>query len=443
MSVKVRFAPSPTGTLHVGGVRTALFNYLFAKKQGGEIFLRIEDTDKERSKREYEQGILDSFEWLGLEFDDFEDQQLIRQSERGDLYRQALEKLLESGAAYVSKEKVKKEGPSTALRAGKRAEVIRFKNPGSKVTFTDLIRGEISFDTAELGDFVIAKSLDEPLYHLAVVVDDATMGLTHVIRGEEHISNTPRQILLIEALGAKRPEYAHFPLILAADRSKLSKRHGSVSVMEYRDEGYLPEAVINFLATLGWSPQAAGLKEEVLSLDELIKYFDLAHIQKGGAIFNLEKLDWFNREYIKRLPEDELLMEMEKHFPGKDREILKKLLPEITPRITNFSDLNKQSGAGEWDYFFEAPKPDKELLKTPETLEKTIELLKAPNADEFTAEKIKEAVWDYAEQEGKAKILWPMRVALSGRSRSADPFTIATIIGKEETIKRLKHAKGL
>src|SRR3989344_840306 len=228
--VIVRFPPSPTGPLHVGGARTALFNYLFAKQNGGQIFLRIEDTDRERSKPEFEQNIIESLTWLGLEFDNA---QPIRQSERSAIYRAALEKLISNNTAYVSREEIEKKD--------KRGEVISLRNLGKVITFTDLIRGEISFDTTELGDFVMAKSLDEPLYHFAVVVDDWRMNISHVIRGEDHISNTPRQILIQEALGAPRPIYAHIPLILAPDRSKLSKRHGAVSVTEYRDQGYLPE----------------------------------------------------------------------------------------------------------------------------------------------------------------------------------------------------------
>ena len=227
---RTRFAPSPTGVLHLGGARTALFNYLFARRHGGEFLLRIEDTDRKRSRTEYEDEILDSMRWLSLEWDSFS-----RQSERVEHYREALSRLIESGAAYVSKETAEKEGD--------RDEVIRFKNPNNEITFSDSVRGTVTFKTEDLGDFVIARAADEPLYHLTVVVDDAAMNITHVIRGEEHISNTPRQILLQEALGYSRPSYVHIPLILAPDRSKLSKRHGAVSVMEYKDRGYLPDAL--------------------------------------------------------------------------------------------------------------------------------------------------------------------------------------------------------
>jgi glutamyl/glutaminyl-tRNA synthetase len=293
--VVTRFPPSPTGFLHVGSVRTALFNYLFAKKFGGEMILRIEDTDKERSKKEFEVNITDSLCWLSLPWSN---EKILRQSERSDVYKKYLEKLIVEGKAYVSRETPKEEGD--------RAEVVRFKNPNKKIKFTDLIRGEIEFDTTELEDFVIAKSLEEPLYHLAVVIDDFESGVTHVIRGEDGISNTPRQILIQEAIGAPRPIYAHLPLILAPDRSKLSKRkHGeSVSINFYREKAYFPEAILNYLALLGWNP---GDDREIFSLEELVQVFDLSKVQKGGAIFNIEKLNWFNKQYLQKLSAEEKL----------------------------------------------------------------------------------------------------------------------------------------
>jgi len=296
--VVVRIAPSPTGNFHVGGARTALFNFLFARKNNGKFILRIEDTDKQRSKKEFEDDIFESLEWLGLKYDEF-----YRQSEREDLYKSYIEKMLDNGTAFESEEE---EGdyiitdPRKKLVkdiATNRQKVIRFKNPNKKVKFNDLVRGEIEFDTTELKDFVIAKSVDEPLYHLAVVIDDFESGITHVIRGEDHISNTPRQILIQEAIWATRPLYAHLPLILAQDRSKLSKRkHGeSVSLDYYRDKGYSPEAIINYLALLGWNP---GTEQEIFTLDELIKVFDLSRIHKGGAIFDEKKLAWVNRKHF-------------------------------------------------------------------------------------------------------------------------------------------------
>ncbi|HEU5114515.1 MAG TPA: glutamate--tRNA ligase family protein, partial [Candidatus Paceibacterota bacterium] len=277
-----RFAPSPTGYLHAGNYRTAVFSYLFARQNGGKFILRVEDTDRARSKKEYENNILESLEWLKLPYDE-----MYRQSERGDIYREYLEKLIAEDKAYVSQETTVHNQEDNAKE--RRTEVIRFRNPNKRVRFQDLIRGDIEFDTTELGDFVIAKSVTEPIFHFAVVLDDYLMGITHVIRGEDHISNTPRQILIQEALGAPTPIYAHLPLVLAHDRSKLSKRHGAESMTHYRDAGYVPDALLNYMALLGWNP---GTDQEIFDLDGLIKAFDISKVQKGGAIFNEEKLRW-------------------------------------------------------------------------------------------------------------------------------------------------------
>jgi glutamyl/glutaminyl-tRNA synthetase len=283
--VVTRFAPSPTGSLHIGGIRTALYNYLFTRQNGGKFILRSEDTDKERSKKEHEDNIIESFKWLGLSYDEF-----YRQSERTEIYKKYLKQLIDGGFAYVSKEEVVAEG--------ERSEVIRFKNPNKKIKFNDLVLGEIEFDTTDLKDFVIAKDMESPLYHLAVVVDDFEMGVTHVIRAQEHLSNTPRQILIQEAINAPRPSYAHIPIVLAPDKSKLSKRHGALSVLAYRDMGYLPGAILNFMALIGWNP---GDEQEIFTLDELVKKFNLEKVQKAGGVFNTEKLDWVNKEHIKKL----------------------------------------------------------------------------------------------------------------------------------------------
>ena len=254
MSKKIvtRMAPSPTGKFHVGSVRTALFNYLFARQNGGKFILRIEDTDKERSKKEFETDIIEAFDWLTLEYDEF-----YRQSERTEIYKKHIQKLIDDGFAYISKEEATEEK--------QRSEVIRFKNPNKVVKFNDLILGDIEVDTTDLGDFVIAKDLENPLYHLTVVVDDGIMEVSHVIRGQDHISNTPRQILILEALGFQRPIYAHIPLILAPDKTKLSKRHGALATLEYRDIGYFKEAILNFMAMIGWNP---GDDREIFSKQE-------------------------------------------------------------------------------------------------------------------------------------------------------------------------------
>lgn len=432
--VVTRIPPSPTGTLHVGTARTALYNLLFAKQHGGKVFLRMEDTDKERSKREFEQNLVDGLTWLGITWDNAE---LYRQSEQTELYKTHLEQLIARGAAYLSKEDATE---------GKRSEVIRFKNPNKVITFTDLVRGDITFDTTELGDFVIAKALDEPLYHLAVVVDDITMGVTHVIRGEDHISNTPRQILILEALGAERPQYAHIPLLLGEDRSKLSKRHGAKSINELKEEGYIAEAVLNYLALLGWNP---GDDREFFTLNELVQAFSLSNVQKGGAIFTEAKLRWFNREYLKQQPQTEVLNAIKARIEafGASKQLARSLTPLLFDRIDILSDVDTVLESGEFDFFFGAPTYEVHglLWKKSESLdEMRTHLLKVRELiepiDSFTLESIKDAVWSYASDVGRGNVLWPFRFALSGQEKSPDPFEIAEILGKEETLARIDTA---
>lgn len=453
MQIITRFPPSPTGNLHIGGARTALFNYLFTKHTGGKIYLRLENTDEERSRPEYERNILDSLQWLGLSFDALPDgRHFWRQSERKEIYRAHLKKLVEGGKAYVSEESAitPHSNPRAGGEGSRRAEVIRFRNPNKKVAFTDLIRGKIEFDTAELGDMVIAKSLQEPLYHLAVVIDDHEMGITHVIRGEDHISNTARQILLQEALVLPRPTYAHIPLILAPDRSKLSKRHGAVSVTEYRDCGFFPEAVVNFLALLGWNP---GGGRELFSLEELVKEFDLSKAQKGGAIFNEEKLRWFNREYLRKRGGAKQLLP---HIPepltrGKDAVRLNALACMLFERISVFGDIKADWDKGEFNYLTAPPRYEREKLswknstdgEIRKNLARVSELLGQLSEKDFTKETVKRAVFPFAETAGKGSVLWPLRVALSGREKSPDPFTLAAILGKKETEERLKTARAV
>lgn len=424
MPIKTRLAPSPTGYFHLGTARTALFNYLFAKKNSGQFIVRIEDTDKSRSTKEFEADILNGLEILGLK----SDEPITRQSERTAIYKKKIEKLIASGQAYISPEP---EGASK--------EVVRLKNPGAKVTFTDLIHDEITFDTTELGDFVIAKKVDEPLFHLAVVIDDAEMGITHVIRGEDHLSNTARQILIQEALGYPRPQYAHIPLILAPDRSKLSKRHGATALSDYLAQGYLPAALVNFMALLGWSPQAgeSGTDQEVFTLEELVERFSLEAIQKSGAVFNLEKLNWLNREHLRRLPVENQIEYVLTALPARDPDVIDKITSLILDKACTWDEIRKLDEAGELDYFFERPTVSKELLRTTEHLPKVVELLEKIDEADWTTENIKAAIWDFASQVGRGDVLWPMRVALSGREKSPDPFTLAATLGKEETIKRL------
>lgn len=430
-TAKTRFAPSPTGVLHIGGARTALFNWLFARQNGGKFVLRIEDTDKERSKKEHEDDIISGLKWLGLEWDEF-----YRQSERGEIYKKYIEKLLKSGGAYVSEEK-----------KGESKKVIRFKNPNKKIKFSDIIRGEIEFDTTELGDFVIAKNEESPLFHLAVVIDDFEMGISHVIRGEDHISNTPRQILVQEAIGAPRPVYAHIPLILGEDRSKLSKRHGAESLAEFRKDGYLPEALVNFLTFLGWNP---GDEREIFGIEELIKEFSIKKIQKSGAIFNIKRLNWINSHYLKKTDDKKLKKFFIEDVGRKDVEwggTIDAIIRLEKERIEKLSEINELYKAGELDYFFKQPEYDAEKLlwrgeESRENaklhLEKISELIE-PIKD-FTSQNIKDSVWDYAQEKGRGNVLWPFRVALTGLEKSPDPFSVAEVLGKEEAVKRLKYA---
>jgi glutamyl-tRNA synthetase len=439
-NVVTRFAPSPTGFLHVGGARSALFNYIFAKQNNGKIILRIEDTDTERNKPEYAEGIIKAFDWLGLKFD-----KTHKQSENFPAHRKYIEKLIANGNAYVSKEKVVEEG--------QRAEVIRFKNPNKDIIFDDLIKGQVKFNTTELGDFVIAKSLDEPIFHVSNVVDDITSGITHVIRGEEHLSNTPRQILIWEAIGeAPRPIYGHIPLILGDSREKISKRkHGEiVSVEYYRKNGYLPEALLNFLAFLGWNP---GGDREILSLDEMIKLFDISKVQKAGAIFNPAKLLWFNREYVLKLSDEAFIDNAKPFLPSwlkSESGQYARLLPLIREKTSTFGDIGKLF-EDELAFVNSLPEYKSEMLlwkKNPSREAARKHIIRAREAIEglpdsetaFTAEAIKSALWKYAEENGKGDVLWPLRTALTGQERSPDPFTSAAILGKVESLKRIDSA---
>jgi len=440
--VVTRIPPSPTGHLHIGTARTALFNYLYAKSQNGKFLFRSEDTDKSRSKVEFENEIIDGLHWLGIEWDNEED--IIRQSQRSEIYKEYLQKLIESDKAFISEEDSK-------ANPGTKVSVVRLRNPNKKITFDDLIRGEITFDTTELGDVVIARSLDDALYHFTVVVDDYLMGVTHVIRGEDHISNTPRQILIQEALGIERPSYAHLPLILAPDRSKMSKRHGAVSLLEYREFGYTKESILNFVAFLGWNP---GTDKELFSMEELISQFSLDKVQKSGAVFDLKKFDWYNKEYLKKLSlkefEDYLSLDKQTDLPeyfDAKSDKYKALLPIIKERVHHRQEAIDEIRAGEFDFVFIAPNYDSQLLKWKKDdhvkmasprLQKAVELL--DKADFSTAESVKNALWDYAEEVGRGEVLWPLRVALSGKERSPDPFTIASILGSEETIFRIQQA---
>jgi glutamyl-tRNA synthetase len=426
-----RIAPSPTGLLHLGTYRTAVFAYLYAKKMGGKFIVRIEDTDKARSKDEYKNNILESLAWLTLSYD-----ALYIQSENVASHTAHLHRLIEEGHAYISKEEAKD-------RSGVIRELVRFKNKGETVIFDDLIRGKIETDTTDLGDFVLAKSLTEPLFHLAVVIDDYEEGVTHVIRGEDHIANTPRHILISRALGFPSPVYAHLPLVLAEDRTKLSKRKGALSVTAYRDMGYLPSALLNFMAFIGWNP---GGEREIYTLEELISIFDLAKIHKGGAIFNKEKLAWMNKEHMRLQSKEDQLQAVKHYFNNYSDDILTRLLPTIIDRISAYGELIAIE-ADEFRFFIARPSLDivsveKVVWKDREKSEASIHLEKIADLLSGTVDfssplTIKEAIMPYAEEHGKGNVLWPLRMALSGQEKSVDPFTICYVLGKEEAIERL------
>jgi len=433
-NIVTRFAPSPTGVLHIGGVRTALFNYLYAKQHGGTFILRIEDTDKERSKREYEEGIIESFEWLGLPHDAF-----YRQSDRTEIYREKLRELIDKGLAYEGEENKEGTGP-----------VIRFKNPNKEIVFDDKIVGTVSFHTEELGDFVIARDIESPIYHFVVVVDDGMMEVTHVIRGQEHLNSTARQILVLEALGYPRPDYAHIPLIMSPRGGKLSKRDPEVmSVMEYKEGGYIQDAILNFLAFIGWNP---GDEREILSKEDLVREFSLERVQKSGAAFNSQKLDWINKQYIQKLTDEELFTWVKEFIPEPVFEKLsslntQKLFRALTERIANFKELRDAALAGDFAYFYAHPDYSPDSLIPKDSTKEATRLhltytkgILSEYTGEFNAENIKELIWDYATKEGRAQVLWPLRFCLSGKEKSPDPFSIAELIGKESTLSRIQIA---
>jgi glutamyl-tRNA synthetase len=441
--VTTRIPPSPTGHLHIGTTRTALFNFLFARKHGGRVVFRSEDTDKARSTHEFETEIIEGLAWLGITCDNSDN--IVRQSERATLYRTYLERMLENGTAYLSEEPSKNDPTLTVT-------LVRLKNPNKVITFNDVIRGDITFDTTELGDIVIARNLDDALYHFTVVVDDFEMGVTHVLRGDDHISNTPRQILIQEAIGAPRPFYAHLPLILAPDRSKMSKRHGAVSLLEYRSAGFLKEAIINYLALLGWNP---GTDQELFSLEELVDVFDIAHIHKSGAVFDIKKFAWFNKEYLNRLPAEAFRAYITESFPERlaalpqySEERLSRSLSIIRERVSTRGEFHDLAAAGEYDYLFSTPNYETSLLawKNDATVTEALPRLKRVQeilqmADFSTLDSLKTALWPLAEELGKGEVLWPLRVALSG-AQSPDPFILSFILGREETLARLAIACG-
>ncbi len=475
--IRVRMAPSPTGNLHIGTARTALFNVLFARAASGTIVLRMEDTDVARSTKESEQDILSGFKWLGIQFDEgvmpdgSEKGEFgpYRQMQRLESYAQYLQQLLTEHKAYYcfcSKEELEAQRQSLGadgqapkyngkcrslteldmmknLAEGK-AAVIRFKVPPEKIKIHDIIRGSVEFDNALGGDIVIAKSLKEPLYNFAVVVDDYQMQITHVIRGDDHLANTPKQVAIGQALGFPLPEYAHLPVILSATgKGKMSKRDGGTSIKEYRDAGYLPQAMINFLALLGWHPTG---DREVLEFIEIVKEFSLERVQKGGAKFDKEKLDYFNQHYLKQLPPGELarlLVEGGFSDPQWGAQMLERVIPLVSERMIKLGDFKESAG-----FFFTLPEYAASILawkkSTPagaaENLQRCVELLKELPDQLFTFEALEPKIMALANPASKGDLLWPLRVAVSGKEASPPPIPIIAALGKSESLRRIEIA---
>ncbi len=487
--VRVRIAPSPTGPLHLGTARTALFNWLFAKKHGGKFIVRIEDTDLERSDPKFEKDILEGLRWLGLDWDEGPDKEgeygHYRQSERSDSHEKYIRQLLDRNLAYYcfcTKEQLEEErqamlaqgqppkysgrckklsAEETSQKLENESSIIRFKVSEIKIAFNDMIRGKITFDASLIGDIAIAKypppsaptggggrRTAAPLYNFAVVIDDHEMAISHVIRGEDHIANTPKQILIQEALGFERPEYAHLPLLLSPDRSKLSKRYLETSIDDYRREGYLPEALINFLALLGWHPAPEKdpttgkvIEREIFSKEGLVEVFDLKRVQKQGAAFNIEKLDWLNNHYIKSTDDKQLLKYLKTFVPKKwlssagGEEKLAAILEIEKERMKKLSDFSKLAG-----FLIELPEYKADLLIWKNTPREKI-LANLQTLETMLKEKAAEnAIMQFAEKEGRGQVLWPLRVALSGSMASPGPFEIMKVIGREESVKRIQTA---
>ena len=421
--VKVRFAPSPTGNLHIGGARTALFNWMYAKSQEGAFILRIEDTDRERSKKEFIDEILDSLQWLGLKWDE-----IFYQSERFGIYKENAEKLVNEGKAYH-------EGNAVIL-----------KMPQTQLVINDLIRGEIRFDTETIKDQVLIKSDGSPTYSFACVVDDAAMEISHVIRGEDHISNTPKQIVIYEALNFKIPKFAHLPLILGTEGGRLSKRTGATAVSDYRKMGYLPQAIVNYLMLLGWSP---GGNQEIVNIIDAIKKFSIRKVNKTAAEFSLDKLNWVNAQYIKGMDTQqlaELLIPVLKESgyidENFDRNKLESIVKLFQGRMDTLADFL------EWSAFiFKETYPvdeaaEKQLI-TKETQRRFQLLVKALEKIElFDHDSTEEAFRNFAKTQNiqTAELVHPVRVALTGKTVGPGLFETMVVLGKKETIERLNRA---
>lgn len=475
MLPRVRFAPSPTGYLHVGGARTALFNWLYARRHGGIFVLRIEDTDVERSSADMVTGILDGLRWLGLTWDEGPGAggpyAPYFQSERLDRYRAAAARLVGDGHAYPcycaperlreERERAEQRGEAwqydracLRLTADERRaydalgtpHAIRFKVPAGRTGFDDAVHGRIEFETANVEDFVILRSDRYPTYHLSVVVDDVDMAITHVIRGDDHISNTPKHVLLFEALGAPVPRFAHVPLILGADKKRLSKRHGATSVMEYARQGYLPQAMVNFLALLGWSP---GDDRELMTAAELIDSFALEGISGGNAVFNTDKLDWMNAQYLARMPMGELAHTVRPLLAAagldasavvRDEARFHRLLELLRPRakrLTDFVEQGRPLLADTVEYEPDAAEKHLSLPGVADHVQALADSLRTVSP--FDEPHVEGVVRSTASERGikAGQLIHAVRVALTGRTTSPGLFEMIVLLGRDETLRRL------
>lgn len=436
MTPRLRFAPSPTGYLHVGGARTALFNWLYARRHGGAFILRIEDTDVERSQAEMVTGILDGLRWLGIDWDEGPEvggpHAPYFQSERLERYRAAAKQLLDSGQAFED------------------SGAIRFTVPPGKTTFTDRVHGPIEFDNEHIESFVILRSDTHPTYHLSVVVDDIDMAITHVVRGDDHISNTPKQVLLYHAFGKTPPAFAHVPLIMGPDKQRLSKRHGATSVTEYEKQGYIPEAMFNFLALLGWG---TGSNDELFTRDELIQRFNLEGISGGNAVFNTEKLDWFNHQHLLRLSDEDLIARLDDLLArrslgegggpadwslGTDAR-RSAILNLLRPRCKKLSDFADQLRPFVDDPTSYDPDAVKKHLSAPGTNEHLLALKDAYSEADWNEASLEQTLRDLAGARTvkAAMLIHGTRIAITGRMVSPGLFEMLAILGRETVLRRM------
>ncbi|GAC1506505.1 MAG: glutamate--tRNA ligase [Candidatus Dormibacteraceae bacterium] len=456
--VRVRIAPSPTGFAHLGTASTALYNVLFARATSGTFVLRIDDTDLERNRPEYEAVIYESLHWLGLDWDEGTDKggpyAPYRQSERTDLYKRDAARLLTEGRAYrcyctpqeLDAERKQAQAEKRPYRYSRRCLIdppkdrteftVRFKVPDGVIKFTDMIRGEMAFDTGLIGDFILVKSDGYPTYQFASPVDDAAMKITHVIRGEEHLSNTPYQLMIIDALGYERPDaYAHMPLILAKDGTKLSKRkHPESNLMLYREQGYLPEALINYLALLGWNP---GTSQEIFTVDELVREFSFDRVQHAGARFDWEKLNWINGEYIRGLNDAELTQRLKRFLSKLEEETVRRAVPALKTRMTKLGDA-----ADLLEYLWTDPAPPS---LDPDAVERLRATMVALKDVPWEHEPIHDALMKVVEESGLGpnKTFMPIRLALTGKKISPPIDHTLALLPKDVAMSRLQRAVGV